>query len=123
MTASLLIVDDEADIRGMLRLALGAVGWTIEEAVSGEDALKRCREGPPPAAVILDHRMPPGPSGMEVIRVLRGEGFAVPIVLHSAHLTPEVEEEAKAIGVELIPKGAMKALFSALVPLLAQREP
>jgi len=81
----------------------------------------RC--GRSPAAVILDHRMPPGPSGMEIIRVPGGEGFAVPIVLDSAHVTADVEEEAKAIGVELIAKGSMKALFRALVPLLARREP
>ncbi len=115
--ASLLIVDDESDVRRMLRLVLTALGWTIEEAVSGEDALERCRRLPPPSAVILDHRMPPGPSGVEVVRTLRGEGFDAPIVLHSAHFTPEVEQEAKANGIPMIAKGEMRALVRALPPL------
>lgn len=119
MTASLLIVDDESDVRQMLRLILASLGWTIEEAVCGEDALERCRRPPTPSAVILDHRMPPGPSGMEVVRTLRGEGFDAPIVLHSAHLTTEVEQEAKANGVPIIAKGEMRALLRALPPLSA----
>ena len=112
--ASLLIVDDESDVRQMLRLVLAALGWTIEEAACGEDALERCRRLPPPSAVILDHRMPPGPSGMEVVRRLSGEGFDAPIVLHSAHFTPEVEQEAKANGIAMIAKGEMRALLRAL---------
>ena len=117
MSTSLLIVDDESDVRQMLRLVLAALGWTIEEAACGEDALERCRRLPPPSAVILDHRMPPGPSGMEVVRTLRGEGFDAPIVLHSAHFTPEVEQEAKAKGIPMIAKGEMRALLRALPPL------
>ena len=117
--ASLLIVDDESDVRQMLSLVLTALGWTIEEAVCGEDALERCRRRPPPSAVILDHRMPPGLSGVEVVRTLRGEGFDAPIVLHSAHFTPEVEQEAMANGIPMIAKGEMRALLRALPPLSA----
>jgi CheY-like chemotaxis protein len=121
MTGPLLIVDDESDIRRMLRLVLAAVGWTVEEAVCGDDALERCRRYPEPAAVVLDQRMPPGPSGMEVVRLLRAEGFTAPIVLHSAHVTPAVQQEARAIGVDLIAKGEMRALLQVLTPLLTER--
>ena len=119
MNGPLLIVDDESDIRQMLGLVLGALGWATEEAGSADEAIERCRRSPMPTAVIVDQRMPPGPSGLYAVRVLRAEGFPAPIVLHSAHLTQSAEEEARAIGVEIIPKGDMRALVRTLTLLRA----
>ena len=122
MSGTLLIVDDESDVRRMLRLVFEARGWDIVEAASGEDALDWCRRSPPPAAIILDQRMPPGLSGVEVVRALHEEGFLAPILLYSAHFTSEVQEEATGRGVELIPKGELKHLLEA-VSRVAETKP
>ena len=38
-----LVVDDETSIRRYLRAALSAQGFTVYEAVNGQEALERCR--------------------------------------------------------------------------------
>src|SRR6185503_17384140 len=53
----ILLVDDTADIRVMLRLQLQMGGVDFQEASSGEEALAMCA-GDPFDLIVLDHRMP-----------------------------------------------------------------
>ena len=108
-----LIVDDEPDVRLLLRLAFEARGWTVDEVAGGQDALDRCATPPAPAVVVLDQRMP-GLPGLSVARKLRGQGFEGRIVLHSAYLSPELEAEAKSAGIPVAPKGQLRELFALL---------
>ena len=55
--STILVVDDDADIRLLLRLELAAEGHHIVEAGDGEEAL-RVIEGQPPDLVLLDIMMP-----------------------------------------------------------------
>lgn len=52
----------------------------------------------------------PGRLGIDVIRALRDEGIAVPIVLFSAYLDPELEEEASRMGAVCVPKSDIGSL-------------
>lgn len=97
-----LVIDDMPDLRLMLRTAIEAAGWEVEEASSGEEALESFRRSPP-SIVVVDYRMP-GLSGSEVARTLRDEGFRGPLIVYSAYLTPEVEAEATALGATAISK-------------------
>jgi CheY-like chemotaxis protein len=54
----ILIVDDESDIRSMLREVLEDEGYTVSEAVDGEDGLALLRASSHPLIVLLDYRMP-----------------------------------------------------------------
>ncbi len=54
----ILIVDDESDIRSMLREVLEDEGYTVSEAVDGEDGLALLRASAHPLIVLLDYRMP-----------------------------------------------------------------
>ena len=65
----MLVVDDDADFRALVRALLEHVGYRVEQAESGEDALKRI-EADAPALVILDIRLP-GLNGYEVCRQIR----------------------------------------------------
>ena len=56
-TRTVLIVDDEPNIRGFLRLALEDEGYRVETATNGQEALDRVRRSPPDA-VLLDLMMP-----------------------------------------------------------------
>ena len=121
MSGLLLIVDDEPDVLLLLRLTLETRGWTVEEAADGYDALERCRRQPSPSAVVLDQRMPPGLSGLDVAAILRDERFTAPIALHSAYFPPEVTEQAEAAGLSLIAKGNLEHLAEVLPELVNDR--
>lgn len=63
----ILVVDDEEPLRALAREMLGYLGFTVETAPSGEEAVERIRRGPPPDLVILDVIMP-GIGGIETFR-------------------------------------------------------
>jgi CheY-like chemotaxis protein len=67
---TLLIVDDEIDIRESLRDALADEGYTILVASNGKEALQMARVLQRPCAVILDIIMPVM-SGTEVYHALK----------------------------------------------------
>ncbi|HSM94106.1 MAG TPA: response regulator [Anaeromyxobacteraceae bacterium] len=94
----ILIIEDDAAIREMLRRRLALRGFAVEEAPDGEAGLARIRAAPPDA-VILDHGLP-GVSGLDVARALRAEPrFArLPIIALTAHAGPPARQEALAAG-------------------------
>lgn len=53
-----MVVDDEVDIRSMIRLALELNGYLVVEASDGADALRQLRQGPLPGLILLDLMMP-----------------------------------------------------------------
>ena len=68
---NILIVDDEPDIREILRYNLEKEGFNITEAVNGDDALDKVSKDLDLA--ILDIMMP-GNDGYEVCRKIREQG-------------------------------------------------
>jgi CheY-like chemotaxis protein len=56
--SSVLIVDDDDASRFALRALLEAHGWSVVESRNGDEAMERLREGPHPAAILLDLMMP-----------------------------------------------------------------
>jgi CheY-like chemotaxis protein len=100
-----LVADDEIDMRVLVRMTLEASGLGLEvvaEAIDGEHALATYDEldpPPVPTVVILDNRMP-GFTGVEVAREIRRRLGTQAIVLFSAYLTPRLQAEAHAAGVD-----------------------
>ena len=109
MSPKLLIVDDQEDIRLMLRIVLEDQGWDTEQAPSGEEALAQGDRVARFDALVVDYKMP-GLDGMEVARKFREEGFDRPIIICSAYLTPQVEAEARTLGAETVTKCDLGAL-------------
>jgi CheY-like chemotaxis protein len=103
---TMLIVDDELDMRMLVRLVIEMAndGLTIVgEAADGAEALQVWREldGPPvPDVVILDNRMPEL-SGLEVASEIMAERPGQLIVLYSAFLDDTVRARAAELGVAL----------------------
>ena len=83
----ILVVDDEPGIVRALGINLKALGYQIEAAANGEEALRKAADHRPDA-VILDLGLP-GIDGIEVIRGLRGWSH-VPIIVLSVR---EAERE------------------------------
>ncbi len=77
-SAKILVVDDEPQIRRVLRATLTAEGYTIFEARDGEGALQAFRSSLPDL-VLLDANMP-GVDGLETCREIR-RNSAVPIIM------------------------------------------
>ncbi|MBL8735537.1 MAG: sigma-54-dependent Fis family transcriptional regulator [Planctomycetes bacterium] len=93
----LLIVDDEPDLRWMLRGLFEDEGFVVHEAGDGDEALARLDEAAPDV-VLSDMRMPRLP-GIELLRTLRKRSPDLPVVLLSA-----VEDLATAV--DAIKEGA-----------------
>lgn len=70
MNQKLLIVDDQDDLRRMLRIALGYGKYAMFEANNGSDALAAV-ERERPDVILLDVMMPGGMDGFEVCQRVR----------------------------------------------------
>jgi DNA-binding response OmpR family regulator len=81
MPSTILIVDDEAGWRSLLRRALEPEGYQIETAADGDEALAIAWTTPP-SLIILDHHMP-GMDGTEVCGRLRRHkrSHDIPIIM------------------------------------------
>jgi len=95
-----LIVDDEDDMRALLRNAieLANEGLVIAgEAADGAEALERYREEQP-EIVLLDHRMP-GLSGLATAERILAETPTQTIVLFTAYMDDAIKRAAERMGV------------------------
>ncbi len=93
---TILIVDDETNVRLMLQTALASAGYRVVEAEDGQAALKKLRDTPC-SLVLLDLKMP-RMDGMELLRRLRALGNAVPVVMLTAHGSIHDAVEAMKLG-------------------------
>lgn len=94
MPETILIADDEANIRDLARLYLEKEGFRVRTAVDGAAALEEVRRDPP-ALLVLDLMMP-RMDGWEVCRRVRAEGN-LPILM----LTARDEDIDKIVGLEM----------------------
>jgi YesN/AraC family two-component response regulator len=95
-----LIVDDESDIRALIRMVVEAANHGLEvsgEAANGDEALRMWRSDQP-VVMILDNRMP-DLTGLEVAKQILAERPEQPIILFSAYLDTETVEQATQIGI------------------------
>jgi two-component system alkaline phosphatase synthesis response regulator PhoP len=97
MKERILVIEDEDDIRELLRYNLERAGYSVDAASDGEQGLLLAR-AKPPALILLD-LMLPGISGFEVCRVVRTDLSlrSIPIIIVSAR----GEEGDVVAGLEL----------------------
>lgn len=94
MGYKILIADDEAEIRDVLRLYLEKDGYEVAEASDGVEAMEKLRKEKPDL-VILDIMMP-GLDGYRVLRNIR-EDNNIPVIMLSAKDT----DSDKILGLDL----------------------
>lgn len=118
---TVLVVDDETNIRALLRLELEAAGYLVREAADGLQAIQQVKQAPPDL-ILLDVMMP-GMSGFEVAAVLRStpEANKIPIIILSI-----VDDRARgrAVGADsyLSKPINMEVLLPEIDGLLRRRE-
>jgi len=106
MTANqhhVLIVDDEAPMRHMLRMVLERDGYTVSEASSGSQGLDRLRSGHF-GLILCDIRMPEM-DGLDATRAIRNgdqkvRNPKIPVVALTAHALQDYEEKSYAAGMD-----------------------
>ncbi|MEZ4235439.1 MAG: response regulator [Myxococcota bacterium] len=92
-----LVVDDEADARGILAMLLEMEGLPVRTARDGLEALELMREGLRPCVVLLDLMMP-RLDGWGLVRAMRDDQLTeVPVVLLSG--VADLEGSAADLGV------------------------
>jgi DNA-binding response OmpR family regulator len=93
----ILIIEDDESISLGLRMNLEAEGYEVRLAEDGETGLERVRSRDEGLDLVILDVMLPRRNGLEVLRVLRGEGNAVPVIVLSARGA----EMDKVMGLEL----------------------
>ncbi len=95
---SVLVVDDDPDLRESLAQALGHAGYTVETVADGQRALARVAERRP-ALVLLDLCLPRC-DGWQVLDALRTEGFAGGVIVLTGQEETETLVRALARGAD-----------------------
>jgi len=98
-----LVADDSASLRTVVRITTESQGWTILEATNGTDALDVARVQLPDLVLLDLDFGDDGPDGLAVLTALRAEPAtaAIPVVILTASSDPGHEARANAIGVAL----------------------
>ena len=96
-----MLVDDVDHVRRMLRNMLDLDGFTVvAEAASGADAVSTI-DAADPDVVVIDYAMPEM-DGIETARRIRAARPEQVMIMYTAYLQPEVEEQAREVGVALV---------------------
>ena len=124
---TVLIIDDEPNIRRMVGAVLAAEGYEVREAPDGPAGIAAARDQEPDA-ILLDLMMPGEPNGLGVLTALKATSPDVPVVMMSgrAGLTDAVQ--ATRLGAvnflekPLSPEAVLLSLRAAMELRAARRE-
>jgi len=97
LSARILVIDDETNIRTMIRLALTHAGYRVEAAADGVEGLQKYAEGHDWDLVLLDQRMP-GMPGSEVQKEIFRRNKQARLILITAFGTIDLALEAIQAG-------------------------
>ena len=96
MTGRILVVDDEANIRGGLAKLLAKLGHNVESAGSAREALRLLRTGQ--FRILLTDLKMPEADGLALLRQIKGIDPAVEVIVMTAYGTVETAVEAMREG-------------------------
>ncbi|HYP16439.1 MAG TPA: sigma-54 dependent transcriptional regulator, partial [Opitutus sp.] len=95
--ATILVIDDDAEIRYSLSRVLSSRGYQVSEAGSGEQGVAAVKKGPAPDLVLLDVRMG-GMGGIEALQLIRSANPRQLVILMTAFGTAQTAIEAMKYG-------------------------
>jgi CheY-like chemotaxis protein len=108
-----VIADNDPDALELALTVLRLEGHEVHPAVDAASA-RMLVDAVEPDVVVLDHRMPPGPTGLELAEQLVGEGTSVRIVIYSNYQDPVLRSRAAEIDVPFLAKGNLRTLRAAI---------
>jgi PAS domain S-box-containing protein len=111
--ATVLVIDDDSDVRAFLADSLEGLGYSVVEAEDGEAGLKQLADSPPDL-ILLDYAMP-RMNGAEVARAARKRIEDVPIIFVTGYAETEQLEAALGPDVPVLRKPFSVAQLAAAV--------
>jgi CheY-like chemotaxis protein len=112
--ARVLVADNDGDALSLALLDLELEGHTVAGVMDGEAALAALDDFAPDV-VVLDYRMPPGPTGLAVARLLRQQHPDLRLVIYSNYQDIDLVRQATELGVPFLPKGNLLTLRAAVL--------
>jgi DNA-binding response OmpR family regulator len=97
MSKRVLVIDDETNIRRMLRLTLAAAGYEVGEANDGVHGLELFGDGTTWDVVLLDQKMP-GMDGLETLRHIKQRSTGARVIMVTAFASIELAVDAMKLG-------------------------
>jgi CheY-like chemotaxis protein len=99
MSVRVLVVDDDPEIRSVVRLVLQREGFEADEAADVDALFASLDAGTGPDLILLDLTLP-GPSGWAALARLKDDPTAshIPVVLLTAHDDDQFRAAAKSKG-------------------------
>lgn len=126
-SSSILVVEDDPDVRELLAMLLQAEGHEVTTAFDGFDALELVGKGRiAPDLVIADYNLPNGMNGVQIVAKLRAaSGLHLPAVILTGDIsTVTLTEIARGECVHLSKPVKLRKMMSVIETLLAaQRAP
>lgn len=98
-----VLAEDDAAMRGWLRVVLGRLGVSTHEAASGLDFLELLGNETDIDFVVSDVKMP-SPSGLQVLAMARTAGFEAPFLLITAFGDEQLKAKATALHALVLDK-------------------
>lgn len=96
-----MVVDDTVHVRRMLRNMLELDGFVVAaEAGSAEEALATI-DAADPDVVVIDYKMP-DVNGLETAARIRARRTEQVMILYTAFVDPELEQQAREVGVSVV---------------------
>ena len=119
----ILVVDDEPDVRDVIRLQLEGRGLNVLEAVDGQDAIDILKSGDNMVncGVILCDILMPRVNGVECIQYIREQAPGIPIVVITGYPDTELASDLLKKGVKdfLVKPVAKEKLLAVVDGLIA----
>jgi CheY-like chemotaxis protein len=122
-----LVIDDEANIREMMRLTLETTGYEVSEAADGEKGLAQFGDGSAYDVVLLDQKMP-GIDGLETLKRMLAVAPDARVVMVTAYASVELAVDAMRLGATnflrkpTTPEALRGAVVGALAEPVVRRE-
>ena len=110
-----VVADNDPDALELVVTDLRLEGHEIVgRCVDGSTAIATCLAERPDVAVV-DHRMPPGPHGLEVAQRLAVEAPLVRVIVYTNYQERDLVDAVRECGATYVAKGSLRALRQALL--------
>jgi signal transduction histidine kinase/ligand-binding sensor domain-containing protein/ActR/RegA family two-component response regulator len=121
-SSTVLWIEDQIAVRTAVRMLLERLGWSVREAVSGDDALRQLRIAPHDIDIVLSDVLMPGLHGMALVEALRSTHSDLPIVFLSGYVDDRgTYRELLDAGLEILAKPPQAAALAAALEKARRR--
>ncbi len=97
-TSTILLGDDDLEVRGYLEMALRCQGHSVEVAEDGEEVLSSLQGSKVPVSAVLLDMVMPRKDGLETLREIRRMDRRIPVIMISGASAPDHAAEAIKLG-------------------------